>query len=49
MVDPDEPSIEALDLVDGRYQPAGRAVGEEIVELTLPFPVTVRPADLVTR
>ena len=47
VLDPDVPSVLALDLVGGRYQVAGAAEGEESVELARPFPVTVRPSALL--
>ena len=39
VVDPDEPSVLALELRDGQYAEAGRAVGDEVLALELPFPV----------
>jgi Uma2 family endonuclease len=47
IVDPDGPRIEAYDLVDGAYQDAGRAVGNESVTLHHPFSVTLTPALLL--
>lgn len=47
VVDPYEPSIVAWDLVGDAYHEAGRAIGDQEVTLTLPFPVTLNPADLV--
>jgi Uma2 family endonuclease len=47
VIDPDVPSILAWDLVDGHYQLAGKATGDEKLELQLPFPVTVVPSALV--
>lgn len=47
VVDPDEPSVIAWELRDGVYAEAGRAVGDEALELALPFPVRVVPAELV--
>lgn len=49
VVDPDEPSVTAWELRDGRYEEAGHAVGEEVLELTLPYPVRIVPAELVAR
>jgi len=43
---PNNPSILALEFVDGRYVEAGRAVGDERLSLTRPFEVTLVPADL---
>lgn len=47
IVDPEVPSLAAYDLVDGAYLQAGRAAGAEALERDRPFPVTVRPADLL--
>ena len=47
VVDPQAPSITAWDLVDGGYQPAGEAPGEQAVTRHRPSPVTVPPADLI--
>ncbi|TDD65133.1 Uma2 family endonuclease [Jiangella aurantiaca] len=47
VVDPDEPSITAWELREGVYAEAGRATGDEALELTLPYPVRIVPADLV--
>lgn len=47
VVDPDEPSVTAWELRDGAYAEAGRASGDEALELALPFPVRVVPAELV--
>lgn len=44
---PDDPSILALDLVDGAYVRAGEAAGEDRLSLERPFPTQVVPADLV--
>jgi Uma2 family endonuclease len=46
--DPEMPSLRALDLVDGRYVEVGCPSGEQAWQARWPFPVTVRPADLVT-
>jgi hypothetical protein len=46
IVDPAETSILALDLVDGRYEVAGEAHGDEPLTLERPFPVTLVPSDL---
>lgn len=47
VVDPDEPSVIAWELRDGTYAEAGRAVGEDPLELDAPFAVRIVPADLV--
>jgi Uma2 family endonuclease len=44
---PQAPSLHALDLVDGRYVEVGCPSGEQAWEAQRPFPVTIRPADLV--
>jgi Uma2 family endonuclease len=49
VVDPEVPSIEALDLIDGTYLPVAKGSGEELVDLLHPFPLQVRPDRLVTR
>ena len=49
IVDPEAPSIEALLLVDGAYEREAYAAGDESVTIEHPFPVTVRPADLIRR
>jgi Uma2 family endonuclease len=46
-VDPDQPSITAWVLVDGRYVPSSGATGDEVVTLTRPYEVTVCPGRLV--
>jgi Uma2 family endonuclease len=48
LVDPAEPSLEALDLIDGRYCTTAQATGSTTAALTLPFPVEVAPADLIS-
>jgi Uma2 family endonuclease len=47
IVDPVEPSVEALVLVDGVYQLEARAAGDEVASIAHPFPVEVRPIDLI--
>lgn len=47
VVDPDEPRLIAWDLNDGAYVEVANVVGEEVFQATNPYPVTVRPADLV--
>ncbi len=49
IVDPYEPSVQAYELRDGRYVDAGTAKGADTLALRLPFPVSVTPADLITR
>ncbi|USQ79049.1 Uma2 family endonuclease [Ornithinimicrobium faecis] len=48
IVDPAEPSFEALDLVDRHYVAAAQVSGTGSARLELPFPVEVVPADLVS-
>lgn len=47
LVDPDAPSLLALELVDGAYAEVGRVSGPQAWTATLPYPVTVVPDDLV--
>ncbi len=45
--DPETPSLQALDLVDGHYVEVGCPSGDRAWQAQRPFPVTIRPADLV--
>jgi len=45
--DPREPSLTALELSGGRYTRVARVVGEETWTAGQPFPITIRPAELV--
>ena len=47
IVDPEGPSILALDLIDSRYVTVGEATGDEPLTLDKPFPVTVVPSTLL--
>lgn len=47
VVDPLEPSIQAWTLVDGEYVDAGRAVDDEALQLDQPFPILLRPSQLL--
>jgi len=47
IVDPDEPSVTALELRAGAYVEVGRAEGDDLLELTLPFPVRLSPRALL--
>ncbi|CAN5598434.1 Uma2 family endonuclease [soil metagenome] len=47
VVDPEEPSLLVLELHDGRYAEAARVVGEQAYAATRPFPISVRPVDLL--
>ncbi len=47
VVDPLEPSVQAWRLLDGERADAGRASGDEVLELTTPFPFRVQPSALL--
>lgn len=47
VVDPLEPSVQAWRLQDGDWVDAGRAVGDDVLELSTPFPVAVQPSWLL--
>lgn len=47
IVDPREPAVTVLELVDGRYAEAALVRGDEVFEAHRPFPVRVVPAGLV--
>jgi len=47
LVDPDEPSILALELVDGAYRDAAHARGAEPLVVAAPFSVTIVPGELI--
>ena len=47
VVDPLVPSIQAWRLVDGEYVDAGSAAGDELLALAAPFPISMRPAQLL--
>lgn len=47
VVDPVEPSLSAWRLRDGHYRLVAEVTGEEVARLSDPFPVQIRPADLV--
>lgn len=49
IVDADDPSVVAWELVDGEYVEVGRARAEETLTLEQPFPVTVTPQRLIER
>jgi Uma2 family endonuclease len=46
MFDPDLPSVLVCERVDGRYREAASAIGTETVEVALPYPVRLCPAEL---
>lgn len=45
--DPDEPTLTALDLIDGRYVEVARLTGAQRWTASKPFPVELCPDDLV--
>jgi Uma2 family endonuclease len=47
VVDPDQQSLTAWQLVDGTYEQRARVVGDQVFSTELPFPVSFRPADLL--
>lgn len=47
LVDPDGPSVTVLELEDGRYVERATVTGDEAYHATIPFPVTVVPAELL--
>ena len=47
VVDPDEPSIAAWSLVDGRYQQVGQASGSQTLQVTETFECAVVPSALI--
>jgi Uma2 family endonuclease len=47
VVDPDEPSLIAWELEDGRYVERGHVAGRESLTLTVPFTVCISPASLL--
>ncbi len=49
LVDPDEPSLTVLRLVDGRYAEVAQVSGDEAYHATHPFPVTIVPSHLRRR
>jgi len=49
VVDPEEVSLRAWQLVEGYYVDVGHASGEQPLTLTQPYPVTLIPAQLVRR
>lgn len=49
VVDPEEVSLRAWQLVDGYYTDAGYARGEQTITLDQPYPVTIAPAQLMIR
>lgn len=47
IVDPEVPSITALDLVDGHYITVGEATGDEVLTLEKPYSVTIVPSRMI--
>jgi Uma2 family endonuclease len=47
LVDPDVPSLVALELHDGAYAEVARVEGDQPWTATLPYPVTVVPSELL--
>ena len=47
IVDPQEPSVLALGLVDEAYTPAAQTGGSTPARLTVPFPIEIVPGDLI--
>jgi Uma2 family endonuclease len=46
MVDPSGPSITVLELVDGHYSQVAKATGDQVIEVSAPFPITLNPGEL---
>jgi Uma2 family endonuclease len=46
LADPLAPSITILELTDGRYAQVATAQGDQTIEVSAPFPVTLNPTDL---
>jgi Uma2 family endonuclease len=47
LVDPDLPAVTVLELRDGVYEQVGHVEGDEVLEVTAPFPVRLVPNDLL--
>ncbi len=47
VVDPDQPSLTAYDLVDGQFHQVAKAHGDEVADLVLPFPIRITPSALL--
>jgi hypothetical protein len=47
LCDPDELSVTILEVRNGEYVEVARAVGDEALEVTLPFPVRIVPSALL--
>ena len=46
ILDPEKESLTVLELVDGTYVERDVVVGEKVLDATLPFPISIVPADL---
>ncbi len=46
LVDPDTPAITILELLNGRYEQVAAAHGDQTIEVTAPFPISLNPTDL---
>ncbi len=46
LADPVAPSVQVLDLVDGRYVQTASATGDQTIELTAPFEISLNPVVL---
>ena len=44
LIDPRNPSITVLELVEGRYQEVGRARGDESIDVAAPVPMRLTPS-----
>lgn len=47
LADPDEPSIQAWELIDGTYREAGAAAGDEVLAVERPYRVEIVPRRLL--
>ncbi len=47
LLDPQEPAVTVLELEDGRYVERGRASGTVRLEVTMPYAMTIVPAELL--
>ena len=46
-MDPEAPSITALELVNGHYVTVGEATEDQAITLEKPYPMTIVPSKLV--
>ena len=47
LVDPDGPVVTVYELVGDAYKQSATATGEQLISLTMPFPVDFRPSELL--